>query len=292
MWKLCHNSERHIPGVTAIKQKCLINRVVTALGKHKEILHGDSTKPPLTTIFSIFICREKFIVVARITRWALVCLQETISSVATELPHLKKSRNKNQREQDSLGCHWDEPWRLRKPETKYNPRLRYVPVAIQQCIIRKYPQRSTKSLLSTEQFSTPGLDVQELSVYFQSRTELWNTIIKQVVQLGTINRKPSVFLARPSSFILPQKMRRHKIKYQSDTNWSASDGAMPSQSFSTSCEGVCHPCPPASAVFHTNTSSRASCQPSAVYVDFFKQAEPNTSKHGISFHPRYRKTCE
>lgn len=77
---------------------------------------------------------------------------------------------------------------------------------------RKYSQRSTKSLLSMEEFSSPGLDVQELFVYFQSHTELWNTIMKQVVQLGTINWKPSVFLARPSSFILPQKMRWHKRK--------------------------------------------------------------------------------
>lgn len=75
--------------MTAIKQKCLTNTEVTAFREAKGNIHVDSIKPLFTTISRIFICRKKFIVVARITRWVLACLQETISSVAIELPHLK-----------------------------------------------------------------------------------------------------------------------------------------------------------------------------------------------------------
>lgn len=98
-WKLCHHTERCIPGMAVIVKKQLTNTEMTAFEEAQGKLYADSIMPPLIITLRIFICRKKLLVVARCLRWVL--------EVYTGSHQLKRNQWKTKEQErwfDSLGA--------------------------------------------------------------------------------------------------------------------------------------------------------------------------------------------
>lgn len=96
--KLCHHTERCIPGMTVILKKQLTNTEMTAFEEVQEELYADSIMPPFIIIHRILLCRKKFLVVARCMRWVLEVYRKPSAQWPQNHPTQNKPKNEEARQ--------------------------------------------------------------------------------------------------------------------------------------------------------------------------------------------------